>query len=239
MKTMVAKTTKHRSRRFRRFIRANEAVSALEYAVLVGVVVVGIGTALTTFYEPGQERPFERGQQYFNHKGARLVRSRTPAGDETAATSKRRGDFMTIKEIVRRPCRFPVVGQGGVRTRVRGPGRCCGGRYQRRTGNLPESDQECPCQHRHQVHKPVLGARRRQRHQCDHAAATHGGLARPRRRRRVRLRLCLWCRDPLLGMNAPRAGRAPNPMRHSTTCATHSSREPAADGERQYKSATA
>jgi Flp pilus assembly pilin Flp len=49
MKTMVAKTTKHRSRRFRRFIRANEAVSALEYAVLVGVVVVGIGAALGTF----------------------------------------------------------------------------------------------------------------------------------------------------------------------------------------------
>ena len=49
MKTMVAKPTKHRSRRFRRFIRANEAVSALEYAVLVGVVVVGIGAALGTF----------------------------------------------------------------------------------------------------------------------------------------------------------------------------------------------
>ena len=49
MKTMVAKTTKHRSRRFHRFIRANEAVSALEYAVLVGVVVVGIGAALGTF----------------------------------------------------------------------------------------------------------------------------------------------------------------------------------------------
>ena len=51
MKTMVAETTKHRSRRFRRFIRANEAVSALEYAVLVGVVVVGIGAALGTFSE--------------------------------------------------------------------------------------------------------------------------------------------------------------------------------------------
>ena len=49
MKTMVAKTTKHWSRRFRRFIQANEAVSVLEYAVLVGVVVVGIGAALGTF----------------------------------------------------------------------------------------------------------------------------------------------------------------------------------------------
>ena len=49
MKTMVAKTTKHWSRQLRRFIRANEAVSALEYAALVGVVVVGIGAALGTF----------------------------------------------------------------------------------------------------------------------------------------------------------------------------------------------
>ena len=46
MKTMVGKTTKHRARRFRRLIRANEAVSSLDYAVLVGGGVVAIGTAL-------------------------------------------------------------------------------------------------------------------------------------------------------------------------------------------------
>ena len=46
MKTMK---TKHQSRRFRRFLRANEAVSALEYAILVGVVAVAIGAALVTF----------------------------------------------------------------------------------------------------------------------------------------------------------------------------------------------
>ena len=40
---------KHKSRRFRRFLRANEAVSALEYAILVGVIAVGIGAALLAF----------------------------------------------------------------------------------------------------------------------------------------------------------------------------------------------
>ena len=43
------KTTKHISRRLRRFARATEAVSALEYAILVGVIAVGIGLAITTF----------------------------------------------------------------------------------------------------------------------------------------------------------------------------------------------
>ena len=42
-------TKKHISRRLRRFARANEAVSALEYAILVGVVAVAIGAALVTF----------------------------------------------------------------------------------------------------------------------------------------------------------------------------------------------
>ena len=40
---------KYVSRRFRRFSRANEAVSALEYAILVGVIAVGIGAALVAF----------------------------------------------------------------------------------------------------------------------------------------------------------------------------------------------
>ena len=41
--------TKHVSRRFRRFMRAREGVSALEYAILVGVIAVAIAVALTTF----------------------------------------------------------------------------------------------------------------------------------------------------------------------------------------------
>ena len=43
--------TKHVSRRFRRFLRANEAVSALEYALLVGIVAVGLGAGIATFYD--------------------------------------------------------------------------------------------------------------------------------------------------------------------------------------------
>ena len=42
-------TSKHKSRRLRRFLKANEAVSALEYAILVGVVAVAIGAAIVTF----------------------------------------------------------------------------------------------------------------------------------------------------------------------------------------------
>ena len=34
---------------YRRFVRNNRAVSALEYAILVGVIAVGIGAALTAF----------------------------------------------------------------------------------------------------------------------------------------------------------------------------------------------
>lgn len=41
--------TKHKSRRLRRFAKANQAVSALEYAVLVGVIAVAVGAALVTF----------------------------------------------------------------------------------------------------------------------------------------------------------------------------------------------
>ena len=41
--------TKQISRRLRRFLKADEAVSALEYAVLVGVVVIGVGAAIATF----------------------------------------------------------------------------------------------------------------------------------------------------------------------------------------------
>ena len=41
--------TKHKSRRLRRFLRATKAVSALEYAILTGVIVVGGGAALMAF----------------------------------------------------------------------------------------------------------------------------------------------------------------------------------------------
>lgn len=46
---MMKQPFKHKSRRFRRFLRANEAVSALEYAILVGVIAVAVGAALFTF----------------------------------------------------------------------------------------------------------------------------------------------------------------------------------------------
>ncbi len=38
-------------RRCGRFLRSERAVSALEYAVLAGVVVAGVGTAIITFSE--------------------------------------------------------------------------------------------------------------------------------------------------------------------------------------------
>lgn len=34
---------------FRRFLRASDAVSALEYALLVGIITVAIGAAVSTF----------------------------------------------------------------------------------------------------------------------------------------------------------------------------------------------
>ncbi len=45
---MMKHLSKHKSRRIRRFLRANEAVSALEYAILVGVIAVAIGVAVFT-----------------------------------------------------------------------------------------------------------------------------------------------------------------------------------------------
>ena len=46
---MMKTAIKHKSRRFRRFLWANEAVSALEYAVLVGVVVVAVVAGMGFF----------------------------------------------------------------------------------------------------------------------------------------------------------------------------------------------
>ena len=47
MKT--TRTKKHISRRLRRFARANEAVSALEYALLIGIIATVLTTALIAF----------------------------------------------------------------------------------------------------------------------------------------------------------------------------------------------
>ena len=46
---MMKTAIKHKSRHLRRFLKANEAVSALEYALLVGVIAVGVVGALITF----------------------------------------------------------------------------------------------------------------------------------------------------------------------------------------------
>ena len=49
MKTMETRKRRHISRRFRGFARANKAVSALEYAILVGVIAVAAVTLMGTF----------------------------------------------------------------------------------------------------------------------------------------------------------------------------------------------
>ena len=41
--------TRPATRLFRRFARDNRAVSALEYAILVGVITAGVGAAVATF----------------------------------------------------------------------------------------------------------------------------------------------------------------------------------------------
>ena len=45
----TTRTRKHILRRLRRFAKANEAVSALEYALVIGVVSTVIAAALVTF----------------------------------------------------------------------------------------------------------------------------------------------------------------------------------------------
>ena len=46
---MKKHTFKHKSRRLRRFLLANKAVSALEYAILVGVIGVAVAAGLALF----------------------------------------------------------------------------------------------------------------------------------------------------------------------------------------------
>ena len=43
------------SRRLRHFLTASEAVSALEYAILVGIITVGIGAAVAVFSQDVQQ----------------------------------------------------------------------------------------------------------------------------------------------------------------------------------------
>lgn len=50
--------TRRRSSCARRFVWANEAASALEYAILIGIVAVGIAAALAVF-ESELEKPFD------------------------------------------------------------------------------------------------------------------------------------------------------------------------------------
>ena len=50
MKTVgTKKKRQHILHRLRLFARANEAVSTLEYAILVGVIAVALAVAITTF----------------------------------------------------------------------------------------------------------------------------------------------------------------------------------------------
>ena len=57
LKQHQAKQSRGRAARPGRFLRESKAVSALEYAILVGVIAVGIGTALNLFQHPGKLPP--------------------------------------------------------------------------------------------------------------------------------------------------------------------------------------
>ena len=60
---MMKTAIKHKSRRFRRFLKANEAVSALEYAILVGVIAIGVGAAILAFEGEMEDAIAALGQQ--------------------------------------------------------------------------------------------------------------------------------------------------------------------------------
>ncbi len=44
-------TLRHYTKEFRHYLRNTKAVSAIEYAILTGVVVAGIGAGVATFVE--------------------------------------------------------------------------------------------------------------------------------------------------------------------------------------------
>ena len=77
---------KYRLRRFCRFSRANEAVSALEYAMLVGVIAVALSAALVLFSGQIEKALTNRrcqGWRYHHRnpdEAGITVRFETPAG---------------------------------------------------------------------------------------------------------------------------------------------------------------
>ena len=80
----TTKTKKHVSRRLRQFARANEAVSALEYAILVGVVAIAIGAALVAFSNDVQQAIAAIGGQV---DGITIGNFNNPSADTTAAAN--------------------------------------------------------------------------------------------------------------------------------------------------------
>ena len=75
---MSKQASKHKSRRFRHFLRTNKAVSALEYAILVGVIAVAIGGAIAAFSDQIEAA--------MTAIGANVASVTTPAGGTIGAT---------------------------------------------------------------------------------------------------------------------------------------------------------
>lgn len=69
------------SRRLRRFVRAREAVSTLEYAMLVGLMAVAVGAAILTFSNDVQTAITNIGDQVGT---VDVSNQGTVAGDTTA-----------------------------------------------------------------------------------------------------------------------------------------------------------
>ena len=74
--------TSYIGRRLRRFVRATQAVSALEYAILVGAVAVAIGAALVTFSGDVQDAITGIGDEVSNI-GVGTLSALTPDTDAT------------------------------------------------------------------------------------------------------------------------------------------------------------
>ena len=69
------------SRRLRRFVRAREAVSTLEYAMLVGLMAVAVGAAIVTFSNDVQTAILAIGDGV---AGVDITDPTTVTGDSTA-----------------------------------------------------------------------------------------------------------------------------------------------------------
>ena len=70
--------SKHKSRRFRRFLRANQAVSALEYAILVGVIAAAVGGAIIAF-GGSIEKGIQNIEKQVKATASKAVTAATPA----------------------------------------------------------------------------------------------------------------------------------------------------------------